>query len=206
MSLQDLRLRRGSPWTAATWNKHLEEIDRLLRGLPPNAGRRTRGRSVEPGPIFLELRANAGTSGGEWLVRVGQGFVGGVVPLVGSQRITDTDPSTGDNPTLIVRSSDFTGKPKSNADWPEGVAFIYARVTFDQPSWALRKVEIVARATPWTVTPWQAAKLIGLLQRTAAADPASDVSVVQLTAFNVGLTLSRKSTTGTARYWFRALP
>jgi hypothetical protein len=152
MSLLDIRKKRGDSWTADAWNRHLEEIDRYLSTLGvSNSGRGRRG--AVPGPIYLARRADAGASPGDWLVRVGQGYVGGVIPQIGDKRITDVDPDTGDTPALTVKPSAFSGKPKNSGDWLEGIAFIYARVSFNNPSWDLLKVEMAPALSMSSRTP-----------------------------------------------------
>lgn len=203
MSLLDLRKKRGDLWEAATWNAHLEEIDRYLQNLGVT-GPGGSARRATIGPIYLPLSVSPGDASGEWLLRVGYGLVGGLEPKIHDKRVSEVDQDTGDTPALTVTAKDFSDDPGTTGDWPKGVAFIYGVATFDPPSWAPLGAEIVARAAPWKSTPWKAARLIGLLQRDDPNDEASDVSPVQLTVFNQSLTLSKKSGSGLARYWWRA--
>ncbi len=202
MSLLDIRKNRGDLWDAATWNRHLEEIDRFLRSLGVTPGGTVRRDST--GTIYLPLSVEAGDSAGEWALRVGYGLLGGLEPKIDDQRVSKEDPDTGETPTLTVGSNDFSDSPDPTSNWPKGVSFIYGVVEFDQPSWNPTGSKIVAQAKTWTVTPWKAARLIGLLQRDDPDDNESDVSVRQLTFFNQALTLSKKGANGLARYWWRA--
>lgn len=126
-----------------------------------------------PFGTFIEPLAEAGGGGGsspifrvrilrvdgQLAVQIERGLIGGVEPVIGTQRISEK--VNGRLPSLAVRDEDFDA---------EGQCRLYLRVDLD-PGFRIAKVAPVASAVKLGDGPWFGHELLGILVRAGRGTP-----------------------------------